>query len=92
MAKIKLIGNGFIEVDGKSYNVKAYKNVERYSFGHNEDPDGKSAFGITFTPISPSEENVRNGVNGSFFIKTYTADQKENFEKDYEIIASALKD
>lgn len=92
MGKIKYAGNGFIQKGETLINLIEYKKIEKYNFGHNEDPDGNSAFGIILTPITPSEENVRNGVDGSFFIATYTFDEENDFEEDYAVVNSALKD
>lgn len=92
MAKIKIIGSGFIQVKEETlYNLKAYKNIERYTFAYDEDPVGKSAFGIQLTPLAPSKENFENGVDGSFFIATYTYEEENEFKEDFETIIYALK-
>lgn len=92
MGKIKLIGDCFIKVEETLYNLKEYSKIERHYFGYDEDPEENSAFGINLTPIMPSEEDLKNGVDGTFFITLYTLEQENDFEEDYEKIITALKD
>ena len=92
MSKIKAIGNGFVQIGEALINLKAYKNIAKGTFGIGEDPDGKSAFGITLTPLTPTQENIENGVDGTFFITTYTFEESDDFEADFELIITALKD
>jgi hypothetical protein len=92
MAKIKLIGKGFIQFEDTLINLLAYKEIDKYTFGLDEDPEGNSAYGITFTPLTPTEDDVKNGVDGTFFLTEYTEEEKEEFEADFETILSALKD
>lgn len=91
MSKIKAVGNGFIQREETLINLKGYLKIEKYNFGYDEDPEGNSAYGITFTPLITSEEDIKNGVDGSFMLTTYTFDEKEEFEKDFDLIISALK-
>lgn len=92
MAKIQVIGNAFIQHGETLINLKAYKKIAKDTFGMFDDPDGNSAFRITFTPLTPTQENIDNGVDGTFSLTTYTLEEKEEFEEDYELIISALKD
>jgi hypothetical protein len=91
MSKITSVGNCFVQVENSLINLKAYKEIEKYNFGYDEDPENHSVYGIKLTPLNPDQESIENAVDGSFFITEYTLEEKEIFESDFEVIISALK-
>jgi hypothetical protein len=91
MPKIKAIGNGFIQIEETLINLSQYKEIKKYSFGYDEDPDGKSKYGIIVTPLVPNEKSIKNGVDGSFMLTTYLENELSDFESDFDIIISVLE-
>lgn len=92
MTKIKAVGNCFVQVGDSLINLNAYKEIKKYKFGYEEDPETNSAYGIMLIPLCPNEKSIKNGVDGSFFITTYTQEEHKEFEADFEEITSSLKD
>ncbi|PWS27986.1 hypothetical protein DHW03_10515 [Pedobacter yonginense] len=92
MSKIKAIGNGFVQIGDSLINLRTFKEINKYTFGYDEDPEGHSAFGIIVSPLTPSAQSLQNGVDGSYFISTYESEMQSEFEEDFEIIIKALKD
>jgi hypothetical protein len=91
MSKIKAIGNGVIQVGDTLINLAHYREVKKYTFGYDEDPDGKSAYGIVVTPIVSDEKSIKNGVDGSYFITSYLESELKEFETDFDTITAVLK-
>ena len=79
MGKINAIGNGFLQIDNTLYNLRNYLTVEKYIFW-SEEFQG-TAYGIRLTPPHADKESYENGVSGSFFLLTYSADEKNSLRK-----------
>lgn len=87
MSRIKNVGGGFIDLDGGLLNLKAFKEIKKEYLGYQTE-DGKD-FSISFTPITPSKENIKNGVEGTWHV--CYIEEKER-DEDFEIIKESLKD
>lgn len=90
MSKIKAIGNGFIQLGETLINLTQYKQIKKYDFGYDEDPEGKASYGIMATPLQPSAENIANGVDGSLMIATYSDDEFNEFQTDFNTIIAVF--
>lgn len=89
MKKIKAAEIGFIKIGEEMINLRQFKKVKKYSFGHNESPEGH-VYGIEVTPMTPTQKDIENGVDGSYFIATYKEDEEKIFEEDYNEVQKAL--
>jgi hypothetical protein len=89
MSKIKAIGNGFVQVDNTLYNLRHYLTVEKYTFGY-EEAQG-TAYGIRLTPPHTDKESYGNGVSGSFFLLTYSEDEQDQFDEDFELVIELIE-
>lgn len=90
MVKIISRGSGFIEVNGILENLQQFRSIKQYTFGLHEDPEGQHYYGIQVTPLTPSEQDIKNGVDGTYFLTTYSKNDKEEFELDYSTIMQAM--
>lgn len=86
MNRITKTGNGFISLDGTLLNLKAFKSIKKEYLGY-DTQDGKG-FSIAFTPITPSKENIENGVEGTWHV-TYIEEKQR--DEDFEVIQESLK-
>ncbi|MES2827836.1 MAG: hypothetical protein V4687_06770 [Bacteroidota bacterium] len=89
MSKINVIGNGFVQVDNTLYNLRNYLTVEKYTYGYDEAQG--TAYGIRLTPPHADKVSYENGVAGSFFLSTYSENEKEQFEDDFYLLITALE-
>lgn len=86
MSKIKSIGGGFIQCGSVLYNLRNFKQIQKHVFGIDEG----QAFGICVFPINPSKDDIKNGVQGEYFITTYMQNESDAFELDFEMIVNEL--
>lgn len=95
MKRIEFIGSGFVKIihnnEETLINLKSLSKIEKYTFGVNEDPNGVDAFGIKVYPMTPSSEDVKNGVKGQYFISLYAENEEDDFKSDWNSIISALR-
>jgi len=89
MGKIKAVGGGFIKIGAILYNLKAFSKIIPDKFGIDEKKD--NVYGIIVYPLTPSKEDIENGVDGEFFLTTYTKEEADAFSSDFETITEALK-
>lgn len=89
MGKLNAIGHGFVQVDNTLYNLRNYLTIEKYTF-ESEEASG-TAYGIRLTPANTDTELYGNAVSGSFFLLTYSEDEREQFEEDFELVIAVLE-
>ncbi|GEM_PF-3079266 len=87
MHRITIVGNGSILLDGDLLNLKVFKDIKKEYFGLQT--QGGKDFSISFTPITPTKENIENGVEGTWQV-TYIG--KKGTKKDSEVIQESIKD
>lgn len=89
MRRIKPAGKGFVSLDGGLINLNEYKSIRPEILGLFEDPTGNDVYAIAFTPLNPSHENIKNGVDGTWLI-TYKENEKRDFEADRKVVLEAM--
>ncbi len=90
MAKIQSAGKGIIKIGKNLINPKQYKEIAIHTFGEYESPEGYIC-GIQVTPLSPSKEDIENGVVGSYFITTYKGDHaEEEMNADFATLKKSM--
>lgn len=86
--KVEKIGNGSALINGAITNLKQFKNITESKFGLHELEDG-TKYGIAFTPMTPSQQNIQDGVDGTYHI-TYKEDEKEDYEADFKALKESM--
>jgi hypothetical protein len=90
MGKVKAIGNGYVQIgDGMIVNLNAFETIVKMDIGRG-DPNGNIC-GIKITPITPSPQNVKDGVDGASFLTLYKEGEQKQMETDFAHIVLALQ-
>jgi len=87
MSKITKAGSGFVKIDGHLINLKDFKSIKKVNQGIGDD----AMIGIEVTPNKPSQEDIDNGVDGSYFISMYDENSLAEMDEDYQTITDSLK-
>ncbi|SFT08395.1 hypothetical protein [Mucilaginibacter polytrichastri] len=81
MAKLTRAGSGFIKYGDELINLIGYKGITKI--------DEMDDSMIGFTPFIPSNEDLENGVEGTWVITYETVSERD---EDFKLIETVLAD